>query len=403
VAIRLVSPGRGSRRDLVLLYNVPGTLDAMLVDAAQGACILNDTRTPTTRYARSGPAGILPLAETLEAAEERAGPFELGRVVVGGIGPGGHAARTMLLDATRGGRVPDAIVVADGTHASRPPQDWEIDAWRAFAFEARAGRRIGLFSHTCIEAPTLLSTRDTIRLITGWPLDTAGPVEDPVVKQQGRLRVESYSGTQPADHDVQAQRVFPALLRKAMTLLWDMPDSDVNFDETLPISTPLGARALGKSNMELDAGAGEEPLGSGGGPRVAEYLRGCVRGGHRLGIEQGDWNAAACSWAAASVAHEGERLPHEWRADAREIWEDAEAAGFAIPVTRVRSRAWRARTGDLALLRGPTGAWRVGRVDLPPDVEGRYTTVEAGCAGRWAREERHLSDEDLVGFVEYPR
>jgi len=188
-----------------------------------------------------------------------------------------------------------------------------------------------------------------------------------------------------------------------MTLLWDMADSDVSLDETLPIVSPLGARALGKALGELDSGSAEEPPGSGGGPRVAEYFRGCVRAGAPLSQHHGDWNAAGCCWAAFAAAMEGERLPHEWRADAREIWEDAEALGVAIPITRVRSRIWRARVGDLALFHTPVGGWRVGRIELPPDVEGRYSTVEAACSGRWGREERRLTDVDLVGFVEYPR
>ena len=411
MTLRLVHTGRGPLRDVVLVHYLGTYADPAVVAAAPDACIVNDTQTPTVRYTHLGAGGILSLRDAVAWAVSKAGPFTPSRLIVCGFSAGGQAVRTLLMDAAHGGAAPDAVVVADGTHASRPPQEWQLSAWRGYIEGAKAGAKVAILSHTQILPPTYLGTRDTLRLLTGWPLEVAGPVDAPAVRRDGGLVVESYAGARAHDHELQAQVVFPRLLGRAMKMLSDTasPEAPVPSEPTHPTGAPepLGVRALRLSVAELDAGVVEEPLGSNTGPRIREYLAGCMRDGKRVGLTAGEWCAAGCSWAAFTAANgDGQKPPHGWRIAVRELWSDAHDAGAARDASAVRSGAYRPRVGDLAILTrgGPaSGKGHVGRLESEPDRDGAYRTIDANHGVSWGRVARNLGDGDLVGFIEYPR
>src|SRR5262245_53630504 len=113
--MRIVQPGKGDVRDVVLVYHLSSAVDAALRAAAPSACIGNETG-PAFKgfYSGTGPGRIAPLADALEDLRRRIGRFNVGRIIVVGYSEGCQASRTHL----RAGADPDAIVAADGTHAS---------------------------------------------------------------------------------------------------------------------------------------------------------------------------------------------------------------------------------------------------------------------------------------------
>lgn len=149
-----------------------------------------------------------------------------------------------------------------------------------------------------------------------------------------------------------------------------------------------------------EVGVHEIPPGSNTGPRVREYLSGCVRGGKLVRLDRVAWCAAFASWCAAQAPG---LAPHQWRAAVRELVEDARALG-----------AWRLpeeypvpKPGDLGIYkraghdptRGEEG--HVGRVAELFD-DGRYTSVEGNSGDRVQIVTRHLGDPDLCGWIVYP-
>lgn len=163
-----------------------------------------------------------------------------------------------------------------------------------------------------------------------------------------------------------------------------------------------GAAALAVALQELAAGAREEPSWSNTGPRIRQYLAGCVRDVDKdgdldkLGLPAGEWCAAFVGWCDHEAG-----APRTWRAAVWEICADARAAGM------LRGLDYQPRPGDLAIfgrsgqnpLRGGLGhVARVERFD-----GATYTTVDGNHGNRVARVERSLPDPALVGWIEYPR
>jgi hypothetical protein len=175
-------------------------------------------------------------------------------------------------------------------------------------------------------------------------------------------------------------------------------------------SKSLGERSVAWSLAEMAIGVRDASPGNPTGPRIRDYLAPCVRGaaGHAVGLTAGNWCAAAACAAARSCSIPGEVAPHDYRASVEELREDAEANGCFRSAPSARGGEYRPAVGDLALFRrGAPGSWHghVARVEVSPDDRGRYRTIggNEGTAGEWKRTERTLADDDLVGFIEYPR
>lgn len=168
-----------------------------------------------------------------------------------------------------------------------------------------------------------------------------------------------------------------------------------------------GRRALRAAQAELVAGVREVPLGSNSGPRIKEYLAGCVRDYRRsdgsikrrpVGLDHGEWCAAFASWCAFTTSDPGE-IPHAYRISVAELWKDAKASGAA------RGREYLPKVGDLGVYRrdgnDPTrgGKGHVARVCVPPGADGLYETIDGNSQDRVTQVRRKVAD--AAGWIVY--
>lgn len=166
----------------------------------------------------------------------------------------------------------------------------------------------------------------------------------------------------------------------------------------------LGCLALAFSRAELDAGVREEPMGSNDGPRLRLYREGAVRNGRPLAAGPGPWCVYGACWAAFRAwlhLAAPPDVPHEWRASAHELVDDARASGAWHPA----GDGYIPQPGDLAVFaRGhgdPTrgGEGHVGRVE---SLEaGILTTIDGNHGDAWARVTRPVGE--ALGFIAYPQ
>lgn len=162
--------------------------------------------------------------------------------------------------------------------------------------------------------------------------------------------------------------------------------------------TTLAERALAVAVDQL--GIAEVPFGSNTGPRVREYLAGCERAGHKLGLTTANWCAAFVGWCDAQAAQEAEDVP-TWRAAVAELWADAEAAGEA------QGPDYEPNPGDLVIFgrdgHDPRqgGEGHVGRVERYGD--GELVTIEGNSRNAVRRVTRVMTQldarEPIVGWI----
>jgi hypothetical protein len=159
------------------------------------------------------------LPELLEFAHRTAGLEHVARLALVGYSAGCQRVRALRLSGVSA----SAYLLADGTHASWPPAEWQIGWLRELAEEARQGRILVIATHT-LQTYTerlppgraLASTVRVLRMATGWPLDHAGSLERPALTREGALWVYSYASAEmdaPA-HAAQLVRVVPELCAK---------------------------------------------------------------------------------------------------------------------------------------------------------------------------------------------
>lgn len=146
---------------------------------------------------------------------------------------------------------------------------------------------------------------------------------------------------------------------------------------------------------------------------IAEWLAPCVRGkdARGLGLTAGNHCAAAQCAAMKAAQSSWNVAPHDYRASAKELMQDAIIRGSWRPASRWRSREWAPHRGDIAIydrsIRSrPETAWW-GHVDrvvaVRSDVEVETLGANEGPRGEWRRESLHVHHPRLLGFVEYPR
>lgn len=190
------------------------------------------------------------------------------------------------------------------------------------------------------------------------------------------------------------------------------PLSDDDHCPTTARHTSIGVRVLEASIKE----AADHNLPSHN--RVAEYLSGCERGGKKLGIEKGNHCAAFACWAAFVAAglsdEEKARIPHKWRAGAKELMADAIEAGAWHEADESREGLWLPKPGDLAIYdrfnpADPKSQPWHGHVDRVVSANERgfenlganEVTVPNGPGGFRVQFTSYASDK-LLGFVSYP-
>ncbi|MET0792204.1 MAG: hypothetical protein ABW061_11840 [Polyangiaceae bacterium] len=141
--------------------------------------------------------------------------------------------------------------------------------------------------------------------------------------------------------------------------------------------------------------------------RIAWYHAIAMRNGKALGITVGNFCASAQSRALVECALASDVRPHEPRAGAIELQQDATRLGNWRSAAEVRARKWAPRPGDLAIYNRstPTEAWlrHVDRVIRVSDDGLQYENIGANeGGGNWHREWSLFSNPKLLGFVVYP-
>ena len=219
LGFRLVQEGEGSPRALVVIYNLAAggknrTIDKAITDAVgPRVAIINQTIAPSGIHHPDysvTQGKIAPLPDVVAAWRGKLGA-ELGPVVVAGFSAGGKGVREQLKYD------PAGAFVADGTHASDPP-DWanQILPWHPILAMATAGARALVLTHTMIEPSGYLGTRETIEHITGQSHRTDRPA---TTFDVGNARVYSYPGADAAAHVHQATKVFAPKLAETLKLI----------------------------------------------------------------------------------------------------------------------------------------------------------------------------------------
>jgi len=208
MALRLVQPGLGPSRPLVATFLSWAGMDAKIRAAFGPApCIIADDSAKGTET----------LAELLEFAHKAGGVAQVSRLALVGYSAGCQRVRKLRMDGAKA----DAYLLSDGTHASWPPQEWQIAWLRELADEARRGKVLMVASHTWQTyteelTPPLTpfaSTVTVLRMATGFPLEQGGPPEAPMVSRDGQLWVYSYASAKSdaKAHSYQAMFAQPKL------------------------------------------------------------------------------------------------------------------------------------------------------------------------------------------------
>ncbi len=221
--LRIVQIGSGQPRHLVLLFLVGESANHHLRQAlGPKPCILADDKANDPRDI----SGFV-------AEAERLCGVSIAGYVVGGWSAGVSKVRAMLGEECD----PMALVLADGTHASKPPRAEQIEVWQPYVERGRAGKMVFVASHifnTYVESlpSPYLSTVSTLRLLTGWPLGYGGTVETPIEQHDGELHVYSYTSSAcdaPA-HGAQLNHALPMMLARHVRPLFDTASAAVPVD-----------------------------------------------------------------------------------------------------------------------------------------------------------------------------
>lgn len=187
-------------------------------------------------------------------------------------------------------------------------------------------------------------------------------------------------------------------------------------------SKPLGERCLDLALDELARGVRANPHGQPNtGPRVREYLAGCVRDLNGDGATEphellrltvGNWCAAFQSWLLEQCIAPGEERPHLYRASVVEMELDARERGLWHSAAEVRAGAWSPNRGDLVIWdrsdpKDPSTAWHrhVNRFLWWTTPEWETFETVGGNEGRTIMRQRYqggaLSSPKLLGFISY--
>lgn len=144
--------------------------------------------------------------------------------------------------------------------------------------------------------------------------------------------------------------------------------------------------------------------------RIAYYHAVAKRNGKLLGIKVGNHCASAQSRAMIECLLPGEAAPHEPRAGAIELQQDAMANGRWHSRAEVQAGKWLPRPGDLAIYNranpaDPKSTWwrHVDRVIRVVEGGSDYENIGANeVAGAWNREVTSFDSPKLLGFIAYP-
>ena len=243
------------------------------------------------------------LDEIMRFAEEQVGR-RLWLAALLGFSAGCRWVRALWL----AGAAALAVILADGLHAAKPPDPYQINFGREIVAKARAGELLALIEHTYIDVgPKKMSTIEMARAVTGWPLamppmgQTVRRIEAPPLGSPSWSGLIVYStGTGPSDrqahdaHEAQALRVLPVALRdRRIQQLFELPARP---------DVPAGGSAVPEATPEppaeivLEAGA---PM-----PKSSPAPKGSARADGATVMLIGDSLAQNLGPALATVARD---------------------------------------------------------------------------------------------------
>lgn len=274
--MRILQSGSGDTRPLVILYLVgPHLDDAIRAALGPDPCIV--------AYAEAKPAEGLDAA--VAAAQQRAHFSKVGGLVLGGYSLGCTGVRARLLEEASALESLTALVLIDGTHASKPAAPWQIDVWRGPFDRARAGEILVVATHTAQTymehltpaASALHSTAAVLRRVTGWKLDEAGPLASPAQHREKQLFVYSYESADiDAQAHIQQQRTaLPDMLARHVRAWLDRPEARALMPAPLDDAGPVEFGAAALATVERALAAGAQPAGT---PQVHHLIRRGARG-----------------------------------------------------------------------------------------------------------------------------
>jgi len=230
---------RGSSQDLIIFYLVGSQLDDAIVRA------LGDGPTIIT-FGDARGSTPFDVASSLGFDRVRS-------LVVCGYSEGCKAVRAAL----RAGAIPIAdrlgVVCIDGTHASKPADDWQINVWKNLANDARRGDK--LFVATCtnmtyVEHLHLNPFLATITVLRAAIDATLAPNSPPDERHEGDLHVYAYASDSidTKAHIAQQRETLPMVLGKHVRPWFDR----VGFDkETKMLASEATAIGLDRLTREV--------------------------------------------------------------------------------------------------------------------------------------------------------
>lgn len=386
---------RGSSSDLVVAYLLGPHIDEPMREALGPSPWI---------VAFTDAAGVSPTNVVIALGIDR-----VRSLVAVGYSAGTQAVRAAL----RSGSFPTCdrigIVAIDGTHASIPPQPWQLRIWQLAAEQARKGEK--LFVATCTaqtyveQLPAEQRYLSTISVLRDAIDPALTPRMPPDERHDGDLHVYAYASRScdAAAHIAQQREVLPMVLAKHVR-----PWLEIVAD---PETKPDGCRprrSLGERALDVAATfVGWREAGPNKGDLVRRSLAGCTRivSGREvpLGIREGvPWCAAFVGFCEHMVQFPGEpRYP--WRAAVWELVRDAKDARTWHEVG-----AYVPRPGDLAVFKrggkDPRNGVE-GHVERVASVlsDGMFESIggnvgDAVARRRWRIEEQSAS-EALVGWI----
>lgn len=209
-----------------------------------------------------------------------------------------------------------------------------------------------------------------------------------LVRRREGVELPSY------DHPLRVPQANPVVAGSAPAV------TDTVFEPAPSAAGTLGERCLAWCLEEMAAHA--KPSAQ----RIAEYHAVAMRNGHKLGITKGNHCASAQSLALMECLITGDVKPHEPRAAALELQQDAKTNGRWRSIADVRAGKWSPSPGDLAIYdRSAPGADWQRHVDRVIRVDGQvYENIGANetNSGAWKREWTPFAHPKLLGFIDYP-
>lgn len=241
---RIVQPGTGMKRLIVLLYLIHPDRDAAIRDALGPKPII----LARTDDGDPGPALTYEEASIRHRLNLPPPTEYLAGLVLGGWSSGCSGVRKRLLEIDQDGwwkKQVRAFALADGTHASFPPEAWQLDVWRPWIEQARRGNRCVDGGPNCVcdicsfrrriqeltfaashtyqtyverlpGTRRYTSTVNVLRSLTGLDLPRPGLLSGPSEHHDNGLHIESYPSADidGSAHIRQQTETLPGMLRR---------------------------------------------------------------------------------------------------------------------------------------------------------------------------------------------